>query len=107
MALSALLHASSARAGITDNDIDDIVATASKVNAENDVTGLLAFDGKGFAQILEGEGDVIRALFERIERDRRHTGCVLLSFGEIEGRRFQDWSMAFRPLSDLILIQDA
>jgi len=107
MALSSLLYASSAKPGITAQDIEDIAATARKVNAELGVTGILAFDGKGFAQILEGEGAVITALFEKIERDRRHFGCVLLSFREIEDRRFDDWTMACRQLSDLIMIQDA
>lgn len=106
MALSTLLYASSARSGITDKDIDDIVATARAVNAELDVTGILAFDGNGFAQILEGEDEVIKTLYEKIERDRRHFGCVLLSYGEIDRRRFEDWTMAYRQLSDLIMIQD-
>lgn len=106
MALSTLLYASSARSDLTKADIDDIVATARRVNADLEVTGLLAFDGRGFAQILEGEDQTIRSLYDRIRRDRRHFGCVLLFFGEMKQRRFKDWSMGYRPLSDLILIQD-
>lgn len=105
MALSTLLYASSARPGLTKADVDDIVATASRVNAELNVTGLLAFDGRGFAQILEGEGETIQALYEKIKRDRRHSGCVLLFSGETKERRFEGWSMDYRPLSDLIMIQ--
>ena len=79
MALHTLLYASTARPGLTTGDIEDIVATAQRVNAELEVTGFLAFDGEGFAQILEGERETIRALYDRIQRDPRHSGCVLLS----------------------------
>jgi len=106
MALSSLLYASTARSDLTREDIDAIVETATRVNGENDVTGLLAFDGKGFAQILEGELDTIQSLYEKISRDPRHSGCVLLHIGPAERRRFKDWSLAYRRLSDLIMIQD-
>ena len=79
MALHRLLYASTARPGLAAEDIEDIVATARRVNNELGVTGTLAFDGSGFAQILEGDGETIKRLYERIERDRRHTGCVILS----------------------------
>lgn len=106
MALSTLLYASTARPGLSHEEIEAIAATAMRVNSQLNITGVLAFDGKGFVQILEGEGDTIRALYGRIERDPRHSGCVLLAFNEIPRRRFSDWSMAYRPLSDLIMIQD-
>jgi hypothetical protein len=106
MPLSTLLYASTARPDLSRTDIDAIVVTAKRANSELGITGVLAFDGKGFAQILEGEGDTIRTLYQKIERDPRHSGCVLLAFSEIPQRRFNDWSMGYRPLSDLILIQD-
>ena len=105
MDLHTLFYASSARPGLASEDIDDIVRTARRVNAELGVTGYLAYDGKGFAQILEGDGPTIEALYEKIGRDRRHSGCVLLSYGPSESRRFTDWTMGYRKLSDLIMIQ--
>lgn len=107
MTLHRLLYASTARPGLSAADIEDIAATAQRVNPELGVTGLLAFDGKGFAQILEGDGETIKTLYERIQRDERHSGCVLLAFGPAEDRRFDNWSMGCRQLSDLIMIQDS
>lgn len=106
MALSSLLYASTARPGLTSADIDRIVETAKRVNADLQITGMLAFDGTGFAQILEGESADIDRLIEKIRNDPRHTGCVVLSYGPIAARRFDSWTMAYRQLSDLIMIQD-
>lgn len=107
MALSSLLYASTAKPGITKDEIEDIVATAREHNGRNAISGILAFDGTGFAQILEGNGPDITALYERIKLDHRHSGCVLLSFTQIGERRFTGWTMAYRQLSDLIMIQEA
>ncbi len=106
MALHRLLYASTARAGLGPDDIADIVATAQRVNAELSVTGHLAFDGMAFAQILEGDGDTIKDLYAKIRRDRRHSGCVLLSFVPAAERRFDGWSMGYRRLTDLLMIQE-
>ncbi|TPW26921.1 BLUF domain-containing protein [Pararhizobium mangrovi] len=106
MALSSLLYASTARPGLTRGEIDAILTDAARNNSALGITGVLAFDGNGFAQIIEGETKTVESLYARIARDPRHSGCVRLSFSTIEERRFPDWSMGYRSLSDLVLIHD-
>jgi hypothetical protein len=54
-----------------------------------------------FLQVLEGEFEALNATFERISRDTRHHEIQLISFGEIEERRFGDWGMHGIGLFDL------
>jgi hypothetical protein len=73
-----------------------ILAVARRNNSANDITGLLMFNGKRFLQVLEGPSEAIDATFERIRRDPRHRGQVLLARKTIPQREFGDWSMGFR-----------
>ncbi|SHJ30312.1 Sensors of blue-light using FAD [Hymenobacter daecheongensis DSM 21074] len=69
-------------------------------NGRLNVTGLLLY-GKGeFLQVLEGETDVVRALYETIKLDHRHKDVATLSDGIIPVRVFKDWTMGFQQLAD-------
>lgn len=81
-------------------DLRSILATARRNNRANNITGLLMFNGKRFLQVLEGPADAIGATFERISRDSRHRGQVLLARKAIERREFGDWSMGFKDKTD-------
>lgn len=90
-----LLYVSTARAGLMDADVQRIVATAQRVNAERSVTGLLVFNGVAFMQALEGEEATIHDLFADIAGDQRHHGVVMVLNEKIRDRGFPDWSMMF------------
>lgn len=77
-------------------NLNAILAVARRNNSANDITGLLMFNGKRFLQVLEGPSEAIDATFERIRRDPRHRGQVLLARKTIPQREFGDWSMGFR-----------
>jgi len=77
-------------------NLSAILAVARRNNSANDITGLLMFNGKRFLQVLEGPSEAIDATFERIRRDPRHRGQVLLARKTIPQREFGDWSMGFR-----------
>jgi hypothetical protein len=81
-------------------DLETILATARRNNRANGITGLLMYNGKRFLQVLEGPSDAIDATFNRIRRDTRHRGQVLLARRTIEQREFGDWSMGFRGEAD-------
>ncbi len=59
---------------------------------------LLYRDGN-FLQVLEGPAGVVDSLIQKIKRDPRHNGVILMSRKAIEERQFGDWSMAFRNMS--------
>jgi hypothetical protein len=75
--------------------IDQILATSRRNNRRAGVTGALLFNRGCFAQILEGEAARVGEVFERIQRDPRHTEVVALEFKDVGARSFASWSMAF------------
>lgn len=75
------------------SEVRELLIKAQINNHFKDVTGMLLFDGESFLQVLEGPKDTVMALFEKIERDPRHTQFTSLVERQIPRRDFGDWSM--------------
>ena len=88
-----ILCFSTATAGFSDRDLDIIVTQSEPANAARDVTGVLAFNGRNFCQVLEGEERAVRDLITRIAQDPRHGGFKVLEEKQIDTRYFDGWSM--------------
>ena len=81
--------------------VNSILSSSSKNNSSNGITGVLVATETHFLQVLEGEFEALNATLERISRDTRHQEVQMISFAEIEERRFSDWSMHGIGLFDL------
>jgi len=80
----------------------ELLALLGKSRANNEklgITGIMLYRDGNFIQLLEGEAGDVRALYQKIKRDRRHGGVIVLLEGSVAERDFPDWSMAFRDLS--------
>ncbi len=88
-----VLYFSTARPSVGAQEVDDIVAHAAQKNVALGITGALAFNGRNFCQVLEGEADKVRPLITLIEKDDRHSGFKILDEKEIDEAYFRDWSM--------------
>ena len=93
--MQRLLYISTARGGVTQPLIDDILRASRRNNAAAAVTGLLIAGGNRFLQVLEGGDLAVSQTFERIQRDPRHFAMVQLSKQAITERSFGNWSMGF------------
>jgi Sensors of blue-light using FAD len=108
-ALYNLVYCSRATAGVGDADVERIIATARRCNAEHGITGMLVFGSGIFFQWLEGPRDNVTALMSLLRGDRRHDNIILLSqTEEVRERLFPDWDME-RVTGDHIreVLQDA
>jgi hypothetical protein len=77
-----------------------ILATAQAHNKARSVTGVLC-QGQGlYLQVLEGDRAEINRLYAQILQDPRHHDVQMLSFEDIDERRFPEWSMAHVVLPD-------
>ncbi|MEQ8435481.1 MAG: BLUF domain-containing protein [Oceanicaulis sp.] len=76
-------------------DIDAILDTARRRNAEMNVTGVLIIDRGRFLQVLEGAREVVSGLLLRIAADPRHGDMRLADFTEASERRYHTWSMGY------------
>jgi len=75
------------------NIVDVIVKNANIKNKAHNITGAMTFDGNDFSQILEGEKNAVKKLFETIKADQRHENIILLKEQEIVDRHYPDWGM--------------
>jgi len=85
--------------------VDDILANARRRNAEVGVTGALLFTEGRFVQALEGDRSTVRATFDRIVADSRHSGVEVLASQFGDRRRFKEWSMAYVGESEALRAQ--
>jgi len=81
-----------------------LVAILRRSHAHNPaagITGVLCHSGSIFLQVLEGGRSQVSSLYGRIATDPRHHDVVLLTYDEIEERRFAGWSMGMVDMSRL------
>lgn len=94
------VYISTAKAGIGEGDVDEMVQSALRNNRQFDITGFLVFNGQNFLQLIEGPGEALRGLMAMLYADPRHEGIVQLAALEIEERSCADWVMQRIRLSD-------
>ncbi|MEP2280325.1 BLUF domain-containing protein [Maribacter sp.] len=80
---------------LTSTQVDEILLESRDFNNRHDITGCLIYHEGFFIQYLEGNAEVVLALFEKIKIDTRHREVILLSKGNIYSREFDNWSMAY------------
>ncbi len=93
-----LLYASSAKRKFSGADLQSLLGECRAFNGPAGITGMLLYEDGNFIQLLEGEETDVKRLFERIDRDSRHRGVLILDQGETRERQFGNWSMGFRQL---------
>lgn len=99
MALIRLIYCSRPVEQLDDIALEALIAPIRLKSVTNNgprrITGALSYSETCFAQAMEGEADVVDALFARISKDPRHTKIAVIERREITSRMFADWSMAF------------
>ena len=89
-----VVYCSRATAGVDDAEVERIIATARRCNAEHGITGMLVFGSGIFFQWLEGPRGEVTALMALLRSDPRHENIVELSAEEDIGERlFPTWDM--------------
>ena len=91
--LVRLMYASRATETVRPEVLNAILKKSTQNNPAAGVTGVLCFSGNIFLQVLEGGRSQVSKLYNRIAQDPRHTDVVMLSYEEIEERRFAGWAM--------------
>lgn len=99
--LVRLMYASRAAESVGAEELAAILRQSRRNNPLHGVTGLLCLSGGIFLQVLEGGRAQVNALYHRIGADPRHRDVMLLTYDEIEERRFAGWSMGVIDLSRL------
>lgn len=86
------LYISTAR-DLSTTDVDRIVETSVRRNAERGIGGFLVFNGESFLQVIEGERAALDRLMADLAADRRHHGIVRLVDLDVASGVFSGWRM--------------
>jgi hypothetical protein len=97
--LVSVVYVSSGVRAFTDAEILEILTQARRNNERCGITGMLLFRDGNFLQVLEGPEAAVKETLQKIERDERHKGILVLKTNPISERNFAEWTMAFRDIS--------
>ena len=98
-----LLYTSISPAGLSEVELMGMLKQWRLKNQALDITGMLLYHDREIMQILEGEEDKVKALFQTILMDNRHRSIEVIYEGNIKDRAFGEWSMAFKLLDENII----
>lgn len=106
--LRRVLYVSSSIKPFSNQELKRLLGRCRVNNRLSGVTGALLYLNGNFLQVLEGPAEDVAATLERIKKDQRHRGLLVLSDREVEERCFPQWSMGFETVSseDLAAHQD-
>ncbi|MBA6292523.1 BLUF domain-containing protein [Colwellia sp. MB3u-70] len=98
-----LLYTSISPAGLSEVELMRMLKQWRLKNQALDITGMLLYHDREIMQILEGEEDKVKALFQTILLDNRHRNIEVIYEGNIKDRAFSEWSMAFKLVDENII----
>ena len=85
--------------GLPAEEVNRLVGSAERNNAERQITGFLLYNGRNFLQLIEGPQASLMSLMTTLARDPRHSGMLVLVDEPIEDRSCPTWSMHRMRLS--------
>ncbi|HEY0238317.1 MAG TPA: BLUF domain-containing protein [Friedmanniella sp.] len=83
---------------MSDPELVDLLVESRARNADRGITGLLLYRSGRVLQMLEGDEDVVRTLYDRIRMDVRHQHVTNVWTSNAVERRFPSWTMGFEEL---------
>ena len=99
--LITLIYASRSTEYFHEHEIPDLLQQVRIANAKQEFTGMLlyisGFSGS-FLQLLEGQPEMVDAVFSRILRDKRHTQVRLIARESLPERAFEGWTMMHKTM---------
>ncbi|WP_416393052.1 MULTISPECIES: BLUF domain-containing protein [unclassified Curtobacterium] len=98
--LVSIVYMSRAATPFDDAALAELLRASRLRNEALGVSGLLLAKNGRFMQLLEGPAWSVDDRFAAIARDPRHAELKSLVREDIDRRRFDGWSMAYRALDD-------
>jgi hypothetical protein len=95
-----LVYGSVATRPVSSTELGELLRLAREKNATLRITGVLLYQDGTFLQALEGDESAVRALYDKIAADPRHSRATVVWSGNVPARSFGDWSMGFASAAD-------
>jgi hypothetical protein len=96
--LISLIYASRSTEYFHEHQIPELLQQVRIANAKQEFTGMLLYISGSFLQVLEGQPEMVDAVFSKILRDKRHTQITSIASESIAERAFEGWTMMHKTL---------
>ncbi|MDB5243704.1 MAG: hypothetical protein JWP57_4329 [Spirosoma sp.] len=94
-----LIYLSSSLKLLQEEDFTSLLEQSRKNNSEKGITGILLCVRGHILQVLEGDQQAVEDLFNRVEKDTRHTDVSIALKRPISQRLFPEWAMGYENLT--------
>ena len=96
----AISYVSTANPALSETEIQETLNFSKDWNNNHNITGILLYSQGNFFQVLEGEEQVLKDLFDRIKADERHHNVITIFQKEIPNIQFDGYEADFISLDD-------
>ena len=91
----AISYVSTVDRELNEKEIIEVLDWSKNWNNNHNITGLLLYSEGNFFQVIEGEEEDIKSLFERIKQDSRHHNIIKIFEREIHKEAFDGYISDF------------
>lgn len=96
----AISYVSTANPALSETEIQEALDFSKNWNNNHNITGILLYSQGNFFQVLEGEEQLLKDLFDRIKADERHHNVITIFQKEIPNIQFDGYEADFISLDD-------
>ena len=96
--LISLIYASRSTEFFHEHEIPELLQQVRIANAKQEITGMLLYINGSFLQVLEGQPEMVDAVFNRILIDKRNAQVRPIARESISERSFEGWTMMHKTL---------
>lgn len=96
--LKRIVYVSTALTDFSHDELVDLTSKSAERNRREGITGVLCYLGGEFLQVFEGPPERVDDLWERLNRDGRHTCLQVLVESPAAERLFEAWGMGLCDL---------
>ncbi len=100
MVLYEIVYQSFAADDFSIAELNELMVLSKVNNLKTQITGCLLYHNRTFIQVLEGGEQDVKALYQKIKLDNRHSKVELVWQGELDKRGFSGWSMSLMNLNE-------
>jgi len=96
----AISYVSTVNSALPETEIQEVLDLSKKWNNDNNITGVLLYSQGNFFQVLEGEEQLLKNLYEKIKADERHHNIITIFQKQIPDIQFDGYETNFISLDD-------
>ncbi|SFD43022.1 BLUF domain-containing protein [Spirosoma endophyticum] len=94
-----IVYISASKGLFSEVQLTSILEHSRQSNSLLGITGVMLYFNGSIIQVLEGEEEQVKTLYNTIRQDPRHTSIIQFFSHPIEKRSFSEWSMGYISLS--------